>query len=193
MVKKEIFSCLTDSMKGVLLSLKGKTLKYIECVPMKGVSLNDNRVFESFRLNIGKNSVDVTNIIHAIPQTDEERLSNELVMEYGWFECFLREKNEEYRSPILHGKSVRYLLNEKINDVIIVTDTITSKDGYLEKTDRAILIKTDGNLYSFIRNMFWEDSIYIKTGNTIEGLPTEKEVSEQYGEKLSVERKFYFL
>lgn len=61
------------------------------------------------------------------------------------------------------------------------------------RTGRAILIKTDGNLYSFIRNMFWEDSIYIKTGNTIEGLPTEKEVSEQYGEKLSVERKFYFL
>lgn len=194
MYQKEIKACLTDSMKDMLLALKGKTLKYIECVPQNGHLLENNRVFESLRLNFGKNSIDITNSIHAIPQTDEEKQAKEPVMEYGWFECFLRDKNEEYKSPVLLQKPVKYLLNEKISDVIIVTDEITSEDGYCEKSDRAILIKTEGKLYSFIRNVYWEDSIYIRTGNSIEGLPSEKQISEQFGnEMLSVKRSYFFL
>lgn len=194
MINKVINGCLTNCMLIILKKLKGKTLKYIECVPMNGFSLIDNRVFESIRLSIGQKSVDITNNIHAIPQTDEEKQTGEPVLEYTWFECFLREKNEEYNSPTLIQKPVKYLLNEKINDIVIVTDTISSKDGYLEKTDRAILIRTNDNLYSFIRNAFWEDSIYIRTGSKIEGLPSEIEISDHYGEEgLSVKREYTFL
>ncbi len=194
MYNKKINACLTDSMRDLLLSLKGKTLKYIECVPLNGCLLENNRVFESVRINIGKSSIDITNKIHPIPQTEEEEKSNDLVMEYGWFECFFREKNEGYLSPILTQQPVKYLINEKINDVIIVSDEITSKDGYWENADRAILIRTAEKLYSFIRNVYWEDSIYIRIGDSIEGLPSEKEISEQFGDvKLSVKRSFIFL
>jgi len=191
-VKKEIYSCLTDSMKKILYELKGKTLKYIECVPQNGFSLKNNRVFDSLRLNVGKKSIDMTNSIHAIPQTDEEKTNKELVMEYAWFECFMKEK-ETFKSTILNAKATKFLLNEKITEVIIVTDEISSPLGYYEKADRAILIKTDVALYSFIRNIYWEDSIYIRVGNTIEGIPTEKEVAEQYGDNISVKREYCFL
>ena len=179
----------TEDMLKVLSSMKGKTLKSFECVAEEKTGIAKNRVFANIRINLGRSAVELYNRLIDIHFEDES------VEEYSAFGCEAKRMNEEFVASA-NGEHVSFVRNERISEVLLVRDDITGSD-YHEVCDRAVVIRTDNCVYTLSRHHFWDDSIYISSSDSIDGIPSPSEVCEQYegddGFRVSVNRTILFL
>lgn len=159
----------TDEMIEILRTMKGKTLKSYECESGE----RWNHPYGCVRLNLGEYAVDLTNEVH-----DLEFFGR--IEDIPYFECEKKELSDPFR---WNKKTEAYMVDEKIKEVVIVTDEI---DIPLEKysivTNRAVILRCEYNYYVFDREWYYGELIFIKIGKTMPELYSTEKVAYDWGD-----------
>jgi len=97
------------------------------------------------------------------------------------FSCKIREDNENFKPYIEESEIESVIVNEKINNVKIVSDIINVNNGeYVIDYDMAIIIETEQHNYVFSRGWFFSEEIYINVDKDINDIYSVKEVKESW-------------
>lgn len=182
-------ACFTEEMKNMLASMKGKTIKSFE-----GMYYQEHNYFEEHvKINLGTFSVNLytnENISASFTNGKGIRYTEEI----SSFACSKGLKKEPFIAP--QGWNVnQYLVNEKVSEVLLITDTAKTNQSEEYVIDSGIVIKTDYNTYILSKG-FWTVPIYfnkqeeIETPFTIQNL--KEELSDE-GVSVSVSRQIRFL
>ena len=104
-------------------------------------------------------------------------------------DCGAQTAEIEFRTPELsdpfrwNKKTEAYMVDEKIKEVVIVTDEI---DIPLEKysivTNRAVILRCEYNYYVFDREWYYGELIFIKIGKTMPELYSTEKVAYDWGD-----------
>lgn len=180
----------TEDMLKTLSSIKGKTLKAISGVSFHSLS----EFYSDMRLTLGQFAIDVSCKSHVEPLISyDNKIINE---EVSYFSCMKKKLTDVY-APSVHQKTVSFLINEPISEVVLVRDDVSVSNGEHYIIDRAFTIKTTDKAYTFSRREIIDESIYFTSSNKIEGIQSVKEVKNSWdGEgrySVDVNRQFIFL
>lgn len=189
-MKTNVKAGFTDEMLIILSSMKGKTLKSIQ-----GVFIYDKTsTHGNLRLALGQFAVDIECGFHVEPliNFDDEFFYDEV----SYFSCEKKKLTDEF-VPYIDDKTISFVVNEYISEIVLIRDEITVSNGEHYIIDQALSIKTANKAYTFSRREIIDESIYINESDKIEGFQSIKEVKDAWdGEgrySVDVNRQFVFL
>lgn len=143
---------LNNEMLKTLAMMKGKTFKSYE----RDVFCCDEYCYGILRINLGEFAVDITNY----------NIDLELMGEANEIPTFACEEKELGDKFDCSGKSIAYMVDEKIKSIEIITDDIEILEQETRfKVDRAIIITTNFGRYSFYKGWHYGELIYIDKSN----------------------------
>ena len=181
--------CFTEEMRNILASMKGKTIKSFEGMFYQG----QNYFEEQVKLNLGTFSVNLY-VNENVPAYFTNGKGVQYTEEISSFACSKGLKNEPFNAP--QGWNVyQFLVNEKVSEVILITDTAKTDKGEEYVIDSGVVIKTDYNTYILSKG-FWTVPIYFNKQEEIETpftLQNLKEELSDEGISVSVSRQIRFL
>lgn len=97
------------------------------------------------------------------------------------FSCKVRQDKEIFEPYIEESDVIEIDVNEKIDNVHIVSDVIDVNNGeYIIDYDMAIIIETEKHKYIFSRGWFFNEEIYVNIDKDIDDIYSIKEVKESW-------------
>lgn len=160
---------IKENMINILSSIKGNIFLNYECAFEK----KWNRTYGYFRITTNDKSIDISNQQNSLSMFNE-------IEDVSCFEIFDNSNKtlKDAFNLVDDYSSNKYDINEIINKIYVISETV-EKNSEITEFDMGFIIETDKHKYSFTRENWFDEFIYINVDKEYDDIyPIEKDIKD---------------